>query len=205
MTSPTTILLIRHGSNPKVGKGLTGWLAGVSLDENGRRQAEAVASALSAQTLDAIYSSPLERALETAEPLALVKGLRIIPDPSFGEVRFGDWQGKDFIEIEKDPIWRRFNDFRSGTRAPNGELMLETQARMVAGLLNIATRHPGECVAVFSHADAIKSAVCWILGIPLDFHLRLEILPASVTTIVMGGQTVPVLRSLNVYFDLTRC
>ena len=135
--------------------------------------------------------------METAEPLARKKNLEVIPDPAFGEVRFGDWQGKDFAEIERDAEWRKFNDFRSGTRAPGGELMLETQARMVAGLLNISARHRGETVAIFSHADAIKSVLCWLLGIPLDFHLRLEILPASVSTIVLSDMGVPRVTSIN--------
>lgn len=198
MSSPATILLVRHGTNPKVGKGLTGWLPGVSLDAKGRAQAEAVAVALKGRGVSAIYSSPLERALETAAPLAREEGLDIVRDPAFGEVRFGQWQGKDYAEIELDPIWRQFNEFRSGTRAPGGELMLETQARMVAGLLEVAARHPGGTVAVFSHADAIKSALCWMLGIPIDFHLRLEILPASITTIVIGAGATPVVRSVNV-------
>jgi len=200
MKLPANILLIRHGTNPKVGKGLTGWLPGVSLDEKGRRQAENLAIQLENHNLSAVYSSPLERAMETAQPLATRRGLEIVTDPAFGEVRFGDWQGKDYSEIEHDPVWLSFNSFRSGTRAPGGELMLETQARMVAGLLSIAARHPGETVAVFSHADAIKSALCWVLGIPLDFHLRLEILPASVSNILISKVIVPVVRSMNVCY-----
>jgi probable phosphoglycerate mutase len=200
MKSPATILLIRHGTNPKVGKGLTGWLPGVSLDAAGREQAENLATKLENRTFAAIYSSPLERGMETARPLALKKGLEIIPEPAFGEVHFGDWQGKDYSEIEQDPNWISFNTFRSGTRAPGGELMLETQTRMVGGLLNIAARHSGETVAVLSHADAIKSALCWILGIPLDFHLRFEILPASVSTILVNRKEVPCVRSINVCY-----
>jgi probable phosphoglycerate mutase len=200
MNLPATILLIRHGTNPKVGKGLTGWLPGVSLNDTGRQQARTLAAELQTHSFAAIYSSPLERAMETALPLATQTGIAIIPEPAFGEVRFGDWQGKDYSEIELDPNWLSFNSFRSGTRAPGGELMLETQTRMVAGLLNIAARHSGETVAVFSHADAIKSAICWILGIPLDFHLRLEISPASVSTVVISQGSVPGVRSVNVRY-----
>lgn len=199
MSQPTTILLIRHGSNPKVGKGLTGWLPGVSLDEKGRRQAERLALELADAPLAAVYSSPLERARETAEPLARKKNLEVISAPAFGEVRFGEWQGKEFAEIERHPEWRKFNDFRSGTRAPGGELMLETQARIVAGLLNISARHPGNTVAIFSHADAIKCALCWVLGIPLDFHLRIEIMPASVSTVVLDSE-MPRVTSMNVCY-----
>jgi broad specificity phosphatase PhoE len=197
MNSPATFLLIRHGTNPKVGKGLTGWLPGVSLDANGRHQAECLAGQLAEVPIAAVYSSPLERAIETAEPLARKKGLEIIRDPAFGEINFGDWQGKDFAEIERDPEWRRFNSFRSGIRAPGGELMLDTQARMVGRILALAPEYSGRNVAVFSHADAIKATVSWLLGIPLDFHLRLEILPASTTTIVID-RAIPVVRSLNV-------
>src|SRR5208283_4409368 len=118
-----------------------------------------------------------------ARPLAREKGLRIIEEPAFGEVNFGDWQGRDFPELEHDPRWRLFNTFRSGTRAPGGESMLETQARVASALFALGPRHAGKTVAVFSHADAIKSAIACMLGIPLDFHLRLEILPASITTV----------------------
>jgi probable phosphoglycerate mutase len=194
---PCTVLLIRHGANPKVGKGLTGWLPGVSLNEEGHRQAAALASFLSRAPISAIYSSPLERALETAGPLARAKNLEIFCNPDFGEVHFGDWQGKEFTEIELDPQWSRFNNFRSGTRAPNGESMLETQARMMRGLFALAESHGGETVAVFSHADAIKCAISHLLGIPLDFHRRLEILPASITTIDIFPDA-PVVRSVNV-------
>jgi probable phosphomutase (TIGR03848 family) len=197
MNPPATILLIRHGTNPKVGKGLTGWLPGVSLNDEGRFQANRVAAKLSKLPVAAIYSSPLERAVETAEPLARAKNLEISLNPDFGEVHFGDWQGKDFAEIEVNPLWRRFNSFRSGTRAPHGESMLETQARMMRGLFALGEKHPGEVVAVFSHADAIKSALTYLLGIPLDFHLRLEILPASISTVDLF-EDIPVVRSINV-------
>jgi len=194
---PATLLLIRHGTNPKVGKGLTGWLPGVSLDANGRRQAARLAESLARFPISAIYSSPLERAMETAGPLARQKGLNIVAEPALGEVNFGDWQGKDYPELEHDPRWGRFNTFRSGTKAPGGESMLETQARMTGALFALASRHAGEMIAVFSHADAIKSAIACMLGIPLDFHLRLEILPASVTTVDVYEE-MPVVRSVNV-------
>jgi probable phosphoglycerate mutase len=200
MNLPATILLIRHGLNPKVGKGLTGWLPGVSLNDAGRLQAEQVAKKLAETPIAAIYSSPLERAVETAEPLAREKRLDISLNPDFGEVHFGNWQGKEFPEIELDPAWKRFNTYRSGSRAPGGELMLETQARMVRGLFEVRARHAGETVAVFSHADAIKSAVAYLLGIPLDFHLRLEIAPASITTVELY-EDAPLVRSLNVRSD----
>jgi probable phosphoglycerate mutase len=186
MSHSVTIFLVRHATNPNVGRFVTGWLAAISLNEEGRKQAENLVERLESVPFDAIYSSPLERALETAAPLANQRRLSIIKIPELGEVRYGDWQGHPFAELASVELWRRFNDFRSSTAAPGGELMLETQARMVRGLTAIAAAHPGGSVAVFSHGDAIKSALMHILGIPLDFHLRLEIPPASVSIVEMS-------------------
>ena len=196
MPGRVTVFLIRHGTTPRVGKGLTGWLPGHSLDENGRKQADDLASRLATAPLSAIYSSPLERAAETAAPLARRLGLKVQTREDFGEVRFGDWQGKDFSEIERDSRWNSFNSYRSFTRAPGGELMLETQARIVRGLLNVVENHANETIAVFSHADAIKSALMHFLGIPLDFHIRLEILPASVSVLDFFSE-LPLVKVVN--------
>ena len=133
--------------------------------------------------LDAIYSSPLERALETAAPLARRRKLEITQNPDLGELRFGEWQGRTYAELEHHDLWRRFNDFRSSTAAPGGEMMLEAQVRMVRALSRILLAHPGGKVAAFSHADAIKSALMHFLGMPLDFHLRLDIPPCSISVV----------------------
>ena len=201
MSGPATVLLIRHATTAKVGKALTGWLPGVSLDENGRKQALRLVERLLSFPIDAIYSSPLERAMETAGPLARARGLEIVPCSDFGEINFGTWQGKSLEEIGNDLVWQRFNSFRSMVRAPGGEFMLETQARMVRGLEQLSARHAGQTVAVFSHADAIKAAVMHVCGIPLDFHLRLEILPASVTVLELYSEAARV-KSLNISDDL---
>jgi probable phosphoglycerate mutase len=193
VNNSVTILLIRHATNPNVGKGLTGWMPGVSLDEEGRRQADRLADRLESTSFDAIYSSPLERALETAAPLARRRKMEIVQNADLGELRFGEWQGKTYAELEDDPVWRRFNEFRSSTAAPGGEMMLETQVRMVRALSMIALAHPGGAVAVFSHADAIKSALMHILGIPLDFHLRLDLPPASISVVEMSPRFARVL------------
>ena len=196
MPGRVTALLIRHGTTARVGKGLTGWLPGHSLDEKGRKQADDLAARLATAPLSAIYSSPLERAAETAAPLARRLGLEVQTREDFGEVRFGEWQGRDFSEIERDSRWNPFNSYRSFTRAPGGELMLETQARMVRGLLNLVDTHTNEMVAVFSHADAIKGALMHFLGIPLDFHVRLEIVPASVSVLDLFPE-LPLVRVIN--------
>lgn len=206
MPDAATILLIRHGSNPHVGVSVTGWRPGVHLNEAGLGEADELAEFLDGVPLAAVYSSPLERALETAAPLARRRALDIRQRAEFGEVRYGDWQGRSYESLRDDADWQCFTTFRSATRAPSGEMMLETQARMVAGLRLLAQLHEGENIAVFSHGDAIRCAVMHFLGIPLDFHLRLEIQPASITILELSADKA-IVRGINVrqrlqyYFD----
>jgi broad specificity phosphatase PhoE len=86
-------------------------------------------------------------------------------------------------ELDRREDWRRFNRFRSGARAPGGEMMIETQARMIRQLECIRARHPEDTVAVVSHGDPLRSVVAYYLGAPLDVAVRIEISPASLSVI----------------------
>ena len=99
------------------------------------------------------------------------------------EFGLGEWEGLGFGELDGRDDWRRFNTFRSGTRAPGGELMVETQARMVRQLDRLRERHPRETVAVVSHADPLRAAIAWFLGIPTDLTCRFELGTASVSVV----------------------
>ena len=193
----TRILLIRHATTDRVGKALSGWLPGIPLDAPGQAQALALVDRFAQVPIDGIYSSPIQRAVETARPLALSRRLKISENPDLGEVNFGDWQGQFLASITNSVEFIRFNEFRSCTRAPGGELMIETQARMVRALVSIAQAHCGESIVVFSHADAIKTAVMHCLGIPIDFHQRLEIGTSSVTELHWNPVMVRVLQINN--------
>jgi probable phosphoglycerate mutase len=128
-----------------------------------------------------VYSSPLQRTLETAEPVARIFGLSVQPRPRLIEVDFGEWTGMTMADLDGDPLWRRFNAVRSSTRAPGGDLMLEVQSRMVDELEELRVRHDRQTIAVVTHQDAIKAALTHYMGIPLDLFHRLEIGPASVS------------------------
>ena len=178
----TTFLLIRHATNDTVGKSIAGW-SDVSLNEEGRAQAERLAGRLAGARVAALYSSPLARARETAAPLARALGLEVQTSEALGEIRFGDWTGRTLDELDRDPRWRSFNTFRSATRVPGGELMLEAQTRFVAELERLRERHPRASVAVVSHGDLIKAAVAHYAGIHLDLFQRIEIGPASASIV----------------------
>lgn len=194
----TTFLLIRHGHTDWIGKALAGHTPGVGLSSEGVQQAETLALRLRHLSVSALYSSPLQRTLETAGPLARELRLPVQPRPRLIEVNFGDWTGKHMTDLESDPLWQRFNSLRSVTRAPGGDLMLEVQTRMVDELEELRSRHNDETVAIVSHQDAIKAALAHYAGVPLDLFHRFEIGPASVSILRLaewGPQIVTVNHS----------
>ncbi len=145
---------------------------------------------------DAVLSSPLERAIQTATPLGERLGLPIHISDAFSEVDFGEWSGLTLEELDAMPEWKLFNRFRSNTRAPGGELMLDVQRRVVDEMARLGREYPGKTVAIFSHADVIKAAVLHYMGAPLDLIDRLEVHPASVTRIRLH-EWGPVIGSVN--------
>jgi probable phosphomutase (TIGR03848 family) len=189
----TKFLLIRHATNDTVGKRLAGRMAGLSLNEAGQAQAQALAERLAGLPITAIYSSPLERAVETARPMAKVLQLEPVLCADFLEIEFGQWTNGTFEELDRQPQFQRFNSFRSSTRIPGGELMAEAQLRMITSLEKLRRQHQQETVAVISHADLIKAAVAYYAGIHLDMFQRIEISPASVSIIEISDEAVRIL------------
>lgn len=189
----TRFLLIRHGMNYTVGKIMAGRMAGVHLNEEGKNQAQYLAQRLKELPIAALYSSPMERTVETAAPLAALFNLETSISEDFLELDLGEWTNTTFEEIRSQPQFRRFNSFRSGTRIPGGETMLEAQSRIIAGLEKLSLKHPQQTVAVVSHGDLVKAAVAFYAGIPLDLFQRIEISPASVSIVELYEETARVM------------
>jgi probable phosphoglycerate mutase len=177
----TNLLLIRHATNDWVADRLAGWTPGVHLNENGRAQAEALAERLAAWPIAAIYSSPLERAVETAQPLAARHDLPIRMEEGVGESRYGDWTGQLLKELSKAPEWMQVQFVPSLARFPGGEGLGEMQARAVAAIERLRAAHPNEVIAVVSHADVIKAIAASYAGLPFDLFQRLVVDTASIT------------------------
>lgn len=175
------MLLIRHGMTDWVGNRLAGWTPGVHLNEEGRSQAAALAQRLAEVPLAALYSSPLERALETAQPVAQAHNLTVQVRDGLGELRCGNWTGRTLKELQDEDLWSVVQIYPGGARFPGGESLREAQARMVAELDAIRDAHAGQIVVVVSHSDPIALAVAHYAGLPLDLFQRLTISPASVT------------------------
>jgi len=182
------LLLIRHGENEfvKTGK-LAGRLPDVHLNERGRQQAAELAKALSDVPLKAIYASPLERAMETANPIAEGRKLEIQLRPELMDTDIGKWQGRTLKQVRRLKKWKVVQQAPSRFTFPEGESFLQNQTRIVSCLDEIAASHkPKDVVAVVFHADPIKLAVAYYLGMPLDHFQRLGCDTASATVLFVS-------------------
>lgn len=196
----TIFILVRHGSHDRLGSVLCGRMAGVTLSAQGRAEADSLADRLSSQRLTAVLSSPMERAVETATPIAERQGLSLTIEPELNELDLGAWSGKRFEELHGDPAWDLWNRARShGRPTPGespGESMAEAQIRIAALLDRLRRAHPGGTLALVSHGDIIKAALAHAMGLPLDFHGRFEISPASRSVLIAGDWGLKV-HSIN--------
>jgi len=183
-------LLIRHGEtdyNKKMR--FPGRIPGVHLNKKGRLQAQTVADKLSKAPIKAIYSSPLERALETAEPLAGFLKLTVIPNPGLLETDCGEWQGQSIKRLRRQKIWKSVQQHPSLFQFPGGEALIESQHRMVQVLETLRHAYADqELVVCISHADPIKQVVAFYLGLPLDNFQRLSVDTASITALQVTEQ-----------------
>ncbi len=195
----TVFHLIRHGSYPVLGSDvLAGRTGGYSLDEEGRRQAEAVARALRGRPIDRVLAGPLERARESAAPLAAALGVPVVVDTALDELDFGDWTGRAWTTLRDDPAWIAWNTHRGSAAIPGGETIGAVTGRAMSLLRSLAAA-PGADgeAALFTHADVIRAAVAAVLGLAPDLMLRVAIDPASRSVVRFGTDAPPLVLGVN--------
>ncbi len=193
----TLLLLIRHGENDYTKKHkLAGHLPDVHLNEHGQKQAQDLANALKGVPLKAIYSSPLERAMETATPIAESHGLKVVQEIGLIETNVGKWQGRSLAALRLTKQWSVIQNVPSRAEFPEGETFYQCQSRIVTALDKIIAAHkPHEVVACVFHSDPIKLAVSHYLGLPLDNFQRIGCDTGSVTALLIGKMGVQLLWS----------
>ncbi len=184
-------ILVRHAAHDRVDAVLCGRMPGVTLGAAGHAQAAALAARLRGCGATAVLTSPLERARETAAPIAAALGVVGEAVADLNEIDFGAWTGCRFDALAGDPLWHSWNAARAAGRAPGGETMAAAQGRVTGLLAALAAR---DCDAVLvSHCDVIRAAVLGVLGLSLDAYDRIDIAPASLTTLALwpgGGKVV---------------
>jgi probable phosphomutase (TIGR03848 family) len=198
----TVLLLVRHALTPATGATLSGWTPGIHLSDEGRRQADSLATRLEPLPVDAIYSSPLERCRETAAPFARLAGLRVLRRKDLGEVGYGEWTNRPLKQLMRTNLWKVVQSNPAAMRFPGGESLLECQTRVVKAASDIIDAHTGKTVAIFSHGDPIRLLLAHFAAIHLDGFQRIVISPASVSAVALG-HGVPRILAMNVTGTLT--
>jgi probable phosphomutase (TIGR03848 family) len=183
----TVFLLVRHGLNDMVGVKLAGRLPGVHLNAKGKAQARRLAAEIAGLPIKAVISSPLERAQETAEPIARIHNLPVEINEGLLEIDFGNWQGKSLKQLRRRKLWKDVQEHPSTFCFPEGETFADAQSRITGTLQALSkTFTEKDIVVCVGHSDSIRLAVAYFLGMPLDAFQRLRIDPASVTTLYLN-------------------
>lgn len=198
---PTTMRLLRHGETVHTTAKRFSGSGGDDppLSPVGRTQAEAAARALAQSgAIGAVVASPLARARETAATVARALGLEVEVDDDIAECAFGEWEGLTFAEVEQ--TWPdALSAWLASTAVapPNGESFDEVNRRVTRARDRIRDTYPAQTVVVVSHVTPIKVLVCLALDAPSSGLYRMELAPASLTTISWFADGNASLRSFN--------
>jgi broad specificity phosphatase PhoE len=189
----TRLLLLRHGAHAEVGRVLSGRTDVCGLTPGGQAQVARLSQHLALHgPATQLYASPRRRTLESAAIIGTTLGLPVMQEPALDEIDFGRWTGRDFAALEDEAHWRSWNTQRATAIPPEGEAMHEAAARLLRWIGTLPARHPDETVLAVTHADMIKAALLIHLAASLDAHWRLEVAPASLSTLELwpGGGRV---------------
>jgi len=192
-----TLYLIRHAAHDHIGRVLSGRMEGLALSDDGRAQAGRLAAMLRDRRFAAIYTSPVQRARETAAAIAAGRDIPVTPASALDEIDFGAWTGQPFAALDGDAAWRRWNDARGAATVPGGETMVQAQARAVAFAQDLAATHDGAAVALVSHCDVIRALLAHALDLSLDRLLRFEVDPASISRVAIEADGAARVLSIN--------
>jgi probable phosphomutase (TIGR03848 family) len=190
----TLLLLVRHAVTDVTGRRLSGSTPGIHLSEQGRIQAKELAERLAPLRIAAVFASPLERCVETAEVVAEPHGLTVERVAALEEVEYGAWTGKTLTQLSRTALWKRVQHAPSSVRFPGGETLVEAQVRGVSALEGIAARHPRGTVVAVSHADIIRLSLAHYAGIHIDLFQRLIVSPTSVSAVLLGDRVPRIVR-----------
>jgi probable phosphomutase (TIGR03848 family) len=179
-----TLFLIRHAVTAQTGRILYGQTPGIDLDDRGLAQAEGLVDRFGSIRLTAIYSSPLERCVQTVEPLAAAQRLPVTAIPALIEMDAGTWTGRTLAQVRRTKPWTTVQQHPSAFRFPGGEAFVDAQARAVDAVERIARRHRRGRVAIATHGDIVRIVLAHFLGTPLDDFQRIVADTASVSVLV---------------------
>lgn len=180
------VILVRHGETDwNAERRIQGGSSDTPLNETGKKQAESLALRLRPEKLQAIYSSPLQRARNTAQAIARYHQLEVKTEPSLKEIEVGELEGVTVTEIGQrlDQLLTAESQGEALPRMPGGESLAEVQQRAWDTIQHLVSQHPEGVLVVVSHYFVILTIVCATLNLPLSQIGRLRLGAGSISTI----------------------
>lgn len=199
MKPVTTLIFIRHGETRlnvnQVFRGRTD----IPLNETGLSQASRLGEELAGKPLQAVYSSPMTRAMQTAAAVAGPHGLTAVPLDSFHNICLGVWEGRAKAEIKEQfpDLWNQWVCCPDDLQIPGGETIPGLRRRTAEGIKWLLEEHPGEMVAVISHRSVLKAALAVVLGLERDYFWKFYLDNCSYSVIEHRPPTGFMITRLN--------
>jgi broad specificity phosphatase PhoE len=167
MALMTRIYLVRHGQTEWNRELRFRGRADIPLDENGRKQASAIADALMDKGINAIYTSPLRRSIQTARPVAVVFHLEIEKLQGFIDINYGEWEGLGYDEVRQRyaNLYHKWEEQPDLVKFPNGESLEEVKRRSVAAFMEVLEKNSGSSILIIPHRVINKVLICALLGL----------------------------------------
>ena len=198
------VLLMRHGETPWNREGRIMGRNPVELDEAGRRQVESAIPLARTLAPDLIVSSPLVRALQSAEIIKNGIGAdTIAEDPRLSEVEYGRWEGMVYEDLIHDAHYIHYRERPLDEPTPGGETMYDVQARGVDAVCHALAANLGKRVLFVSHGDIIRTVLCHFMKLPLENFRRIRIDNATFFGIQVAGDFAEI-KFLNLCADPAR-
>jgi alpha-ribazole phosphatase len=190
------LILIRHAEPDEWVRGRSYGSLDVPLSAAGREQAGKVARVLEGASIDAVFASPLRRALETAAPLARARGLEPVAHEGLRELSFGELEGLTYAEIERDrpELYESWMTDPTGTRFPGGEGFADLCERVLGAAAEIRTAH--DAAAIVAHGGVTRAILAEALGMPSHAIFRLD-QPYGAISVVDWIDGASVVRAVN--------
>jgi probable phosphoglycerate mutase len=178
----------------------------VDLDVTGLAQARAVADRLAGLKITAVYSSPLQRAIHTAQPIARERGLEVQPFRGLLDIDYGQWSGRSFDDVTAQwpELYRQWRTVPHRIRIPGGESLADVRARASQGLQDILAHHDSETIVLVGHQVVNKVLICFMLGLDASAFWRVRQDMCCINRFDYNGQAFTVL-TLNEVSHLPMC
>ncbi len=201
------LILIRHGETERNSEArLQGGKSDIPLNEKGRKQAQCLGLALQGEKLEAIYSSPLKRALDTAQAISVHHHLKVQTNRALEEIDMGFIDGLDLSEVKESQadFWKRWRQEDYSVPLPGGESPLQVQQRAWGAVQDIIRHHRERSVAVVSHGISLQTIITAMLGAPLSSFTRFHLGVASITILhINDDRTSLVILNDTCHLDVT--